>query len=253
VEATAFHDRWRAAKGTAMPSREDIGAALSGHLCRCGAYDGIFHAVTEACEGRFDGDNIVSPRLEARDKVTGGAKYTVDIRHDGQLEGIILRSHEAHARIGELDLAPALALPGVSAAISLLGEDRIVRYVGAPIAAVAAKDRKTAQAAIAANACRPRSDWIKRANPTRLLSSTRPTARRPAMFRKVAARPRRGKPISAGRRRRSRKSRKKRGAGSIARGRRKTRYWSRAPSAPERNRMPAWSRTPPSPVSTATA
>jgi aerobic-type carbon monoxide dehydrogenase small subunit (CoxS/CutS family) len=37
VEATAFHDRWRAANGTATPSREEIGAALSGHLCRCGA------------------------------------------------------------------------------------------------------------------------------------------------------------------------------------------------------------------------
>src|SRR5438552_3968967 len=150
VEATAFCDRWRATKGTATPSREEIGAALSGHLCRCGAYDGIFRAVTEACEGHFDGEDIVSPRVEAREKVTGAAKYTVDIHHDGQLEGIILRSHEAHARIGDLDLAPALALPGVSAAISLLGDDRIVRYVGAPIAAVAAKDRKTALAAIAA-------------------------------------------------------------------------------------------------------
>ena len=150
VEAAAFHDRWRAAKGTATPSREEIGAALSGHLCRCGAYDGIFSAVAAACEGKFDGGDIVSPRVEARDKVTGIAKYTVDIHHDGQLEGIILRSQQAHARIGELDFAPALAIAGVNAAISLLGEDRIVRYVGAPIAAVAAKDRKTALAAIAA-------------------------------------------------------------------------------------------------------
>jgi xanthine dehydrogenase YagR molybdenum-binding subunit len=150
VEATAFHDRWRANAGTATPSREEIGAALSGHLCRCGAYDGIFRAVTEACAGRFDGDDIVSPRIEAREKVTGAAKYTVDIRHDGQLEGVILRSHTAHARIVELNLAPALAMPGVSAAISLLGDDRIVRYVGEPLAAVAAKDRKTATEAIAA-------------------------------------------------------------------------------------------------------
>ena len=52
--------------------------------------------------------------------------------------------------IGELDLAPARAIPGVGAAISLLGDDRIVRYVGEPIAAVAATDRKTALAAIAA-------------------------------------------------------------------------------------------------------
>src|SRR3954453_22505843 len=128
VEAAAFHDRWRANGGTTAPSREEIGAALSGHLCRCGAYDGIFRAVADACAGRFDGDDIVSPRIEAREKVTGLAKYTVDIRHDGQLEGVILRSHLAHARIVEVDLAPARAMAGVRAAISLLGADRIVRY-----------------------------------------------------------------------------------------------------------------------------
>jgi xanthine dehydrogenase YagR molybdenum-binding subunit len=150
VEAVAFCDRWRSTKGTAVPSREEIGAALSGHLCRCGAYDGIFRAVADACAGRFDGDAFVSPRMEARDKVTGSAKYTVDIHHDGQLEGLILRSQIAHARIGELDLAPARAMPGVSAAVSLLGDDRVVRFVGEPIAAVAAKDRKTALAALAA-------------------------------------------------------------------------------------------------------
>ena len=86
--------------------------------------------MADACAGRFDGDDVVSPRIEARDKVTGSAKYTVDIHHDGQLEGVILRSQLAHARIGDLDLAPARAIPGVSAAISLLGDDRIVRYVG---------------------------------------------------------------------------------------------------------------------------
>jgi xanthine dehydrogenase YagR molybdenum-binding subunit len=150
VEAVAFHDQWRAAKGTAVPSREDIGAALSGHLCRCGAYDGIFRAVAAACSGQFDGDNFASPRVEAHAKVTGSAKYTVDIRHDGQLEGVILRSQLAHARISEIDLAPARAISGVGAVISLLGDDRMVRFVGQPIAAVAAKDRKTALAAIAA-------------------------------------------------------------------------------------------------------
>ncbi len=150
VGATAFHDGWRAAKGTAVPSREEIGAALSGHLCRCGAYDGIFRAVADACAGRFDGEAAAPPRMEAREKVTGSAKYTVDINHDGQLEGVILRSQFAHARIGDLDLEPARAIDGVGAVIPLLGDDRIVRYVGDPIAAVAAKDRKTALAAIAA-------------------------------------------------------------------------------------------------------
>ena len=71
VEAAAFHDHWRATKGTAAPSRQDIGAALSGHLCRCGAYDGIFSAVAAACAGQFDGDDVVSPRVEARVKDGG--------------------------------------------------------------------------------------------------------------------------------------------------------------------------------------
>src|SRR3981189_1854714 len=115
VVAAAFCDHWRADKGTAIPSREEIGTALSGHLCRCGAYDGIFRAVAAACSGQFDGDNFVSPRVEARAKVTGAAKYTVDVRHDGQLEGVILRSQLAHARVGEIDLAPARAISGVGA------------------------------------------------------------------------------------------------------------------------------------------
>jgi xanthine dehydrogenase YagR molybdenum-binding subunit len=150
VEATAFHDRWRAANGTAPPSREEIGAALSGHLCRCGAYDGIFNAVAAACVGQFDGKDVLPPRVEAGAKVTGAAKYTVDIHHDGQLEGVILRSNLAHAKITDVDLAPARAIPGVVAAVSLLADDGVVRFVGAPVAAVAAKDRKTALAAIEA-------------------------------------------------------------------------------------------------------
>src|SRR3954468_21163294 len=84
VEAAAFHDDWRAARGTAIPSREEIAAALSGHLCRCGAYEGLYRAVADACAGRFDGLDPTAPRVEARDKVTGVARYTVDIRHDGQ-------------------------------------------------------------------------------------------------------------------------------------------------------------------------
>jgi xanthine dehydrogenase YagR molybdenum-binding subunit len=150
VEATAFHDWWRAARGTAVPSREEIAAALSGHLCRCGAYEGIYCAVGEACAGRFDGSDPIAPRMEARDKVTGLARYTVDIRHERQLEGVILRAPVAHARITGLDLVPARAVPGVAAVVSLLADDQMVRFVGAPIAAVAAKDRRSALEAIAA-------------------------------------------------------------------------------------------------------
>ncbi len=150
VEATAFHDNWRKAHGTTTPSREEIGAALSGHLCRCGAYDNILRAVADACSGRFDGEASTAPRVEARDKVTGKAKYTVDIRHEGQLEGLIVRSSVAHGTVTALDFAPARALPGVMAVIPLLADDKTVRYVGEPIAAVAAADQITARKAAAA-------------------------------------------------------------------------------------------------------
>jgi xanthine dehydrogenase YagR molybdenum-binding subunit len=74
----------------------------------------------------------------------------VDIRHPGQLTGLILRSPHAHARVGELDLAPALAIAGVRAAVPMAPDDRIVRYLGQPVAAVAADDRHTAELALAA-------------------------------------------------------------------------------------------------------
>ncbi len=66
VEAAAFHDAWRVERGAATPAREEIGAALSGHLCRCGAYDNILRAVADACSGRYDGEAERSPRVEAR-------------------------------------------------------------------------------------------------------------------------------------------------------------------------------------------
>jgi xanthine dehydrogenase YagR molybdenum-binding subunit len=147
VEAVAFHDNWRRNKGAGIPTRDEIGAALCGHLCRCGAYDNILLAVAAACSGRFDGDDMPPPRVEARQKVTGLAKFTVDIRYDGQVEGLIVRSRFAHARIGKLDFAQALAMTGVEAAVSLLRDDGIVRYVGQPIAAIAAKDLRTARLA----------------------------------------------------------------------------------------------------------
>ena len=150
VEATAFHDAWRAVRGTATPTRQEIAAALSGHLCRCGAYDNILRAVAEACAGRYDGDAERSPRVEARAKVTGAAVYTVEVHHEGQLEGVTLRSPHARARVVALDLEPARVCPGVAAAVSLIDDDRLVNFVGQPVAAVAAADRRSALAALAA-------------------------------------------------------------------------------------------------------
>ena len=147
VEAKAFYDEWR---GAAAPTRDEIGAAFSGHLCRCGAYENIYRAVADACAGVYDQKEPDAPRVEAHEKVTGAAIYTLDIRHEGQLEGAILRSPHARARVIALDLAPAEAMAGVKAAVSLLDANMSVNFVGEAMAAVAAIDRETAQRALAA-------------------------------------------------------------------------------------------------------
>jgi xanthine dehydrogenase YagR molybdenum-binding subunit len=150
VEAVAFYDRWRSRRQDAAPDRAEIGAALSGHLCRCGAYENIYKAVAAACAGEFEIAAPAGPRAEAADKVTGRAKYTVDIAHDGQLEALLLRSPHAHATVKSLDLAVALGVPGVKAAIPMIAEGAPVRYRGQEIAAVAAVDRTSARAGLAA-------------------------------------------------------------------------------------------------------
>ena len=75
VDAVAFVDRWRATNGDAEPDRHTIADALAGHLCRCGAYEGIHRAVAAACRGEHD-EPTAEPgpqRVDGRAKVTGEA------------------------------------------------------------------------------------------------------------------------------------------------------------------------------------
>ncbi|MFH1993980.1 MAG: aldehyde oxidoreductase, partial [Pseudomonadota bacterium] len=104
------------------------------------------------------------PRLDALDKVTGRAVYSVDVDLPGMLHGAVLRSPHPHARIIEIDLAGAREIPGVRAVIAgkdfpfthgamikdqpFLAIDR-VRYVGEAVAAVAAETEAAAQSAVA--------------------------------------------------------------------------------------------------------
>ncbi|MFD9466526.1 molybdopterin-dependent oxidoreductase [Streptomyces sp. NPDC060027] len=130
MESAAFVDRWRAEHPGMVPSRQDIAAALAGHLCRCGAYQGIYDAVAAACTGEFD-TAAPFPRVEAGEKVTGEALYTTDFCAEGLLEGVIIRSRHAHARVTAVD-------GGGAELVDLLPADRTVRYVGQPIVALAA-------------------------------------------------------------------------------------------------------------------
>jgi len=142
VAAAAFTDRWRAEHGDVAPDRAQIARELSGHLCRCGAYESVLAAIAAACAGRHDTGDPAPARVEAWEKVTGRARYTTDVRLAGQLEGALIRSTLPHAQVGAVHVAG-------SKVVDLLPADRVVRYVGQPIAAVAAPTRAAALAAAA--------------------------------------------------------------------------------------------------------
>lgn len=148
VEASAFVDRHRAANGNVAPTREQIAAALSGHLCRCGAYAAIYRAVAGACEGKFDDGPEHGPRLDGLAKVTGAARYTVDVAPEGVLIAKVLRSPHARARVVSIDWSAALNEPGVHGAIELTKPGHEVRFVGQEIVALAAEDEARALAAL---------------------------------------------------------------------------------------------------------
>ena len=106
-----------------------------------------------------------TPLVDGVEKVTGRAKFTADLLPRDALVGRILRSPVAHGLIRAIDTARAGALPGVRAVVTgadcdmaygvlpiaqneyPLARER-VRYVGEPLAAVAAVDEATAQAAL---------------------------------------------------------------------------------------------------------
>ena len=102
------------------------------------------------------------PRVDGVDKVTGKAKFVGDIVVPGMLYGKILRSPYPHARIRAIDPTEAEALPGVVAVLTAADIDDLnpiyngrpiiamhkVRYVGEPVAAVAALDLARAEEAL---------------------------------------------------------------------------------------------------------
>ena len=103
-------------------------------------------------------------KVDAMAKVTGETKFADDLALPRMLHAKILRSPHPHARILSIDTGPAEALPGVHAVLTgralpikfgilpvsqdeeALATER-VRYVGDPVAAVAAVDEETAEAA----------------------------------------------------------------------------------------------------------
>jgi 4-hydroxybenzoyl-CoA reductase alpha subunit len=105
------------------------------------------------------------PRVDGLAKATGQTRFADDLHLPRMLYGRLLRSVHAHARIVRIDTSRAQALPGVHAVLT--GADLPVRYgilpvsqdehalcvdkvrfVGDPVAAVAAVDEETAERAL---------------------------------------------------------------------------------------------------------
>ncbi len=94
-----------------------------------------------------------APRKDGHDRVRGEARYTADLKLPGMLHAAVLRSPHAHAKVRRIDLAPALALPGVRAAIGpgeAAGLEEEAGFSGAAVAAVAADTFRQARAAVEA-------------------------------------------------------------------------------------------------------
>ncbi len=102
-------------------------------------------------------------RVDAEEKITGQAIYGYDLVLPNMLYGKTLFSTKAHARIKKIDTAKAKKLPGVVAVVT--GEDAPwthgeavkdkpflaqgkVRFIGEPVAAVAAENEDIAEAAV---------------------------------------------------------------------------------------------------------
>ena len=104
------------------------------------------------------GKNVT--RTDLRDKLTGEAKYSADLKLPGMLHGTVLRSPHPHAEITGIDAESARRFPGVFAVVTPFDVpqgrlahdvavlDTRVRFVGDEVAAVAAVDLDTARRAL---------------------------------------------------------------------------------------------------------
>ena len=112
---------------------------------------------------------LAIPAVNAQTRVTGSIEFTLNLEPPGTLYGQILRSPYPHARLLRIDASAAEALPGVVAVLtgadlgpdrgldpyygSLLKDQQViaiekVRYIGEPVAAVAAEDPEIAREAL---------------------------------------------------------------------------------------------------------
>ena len=145
------------------PDEEEVRVAISSNLCRCTGYTKILDAARALADGSIHSETVNGAgdaigarmvRTDAVEKVTGSAVYAEDIQLPRMIHGALVRSTLPHAKILSIDTSGALNLPGVRAVVTgrdiemgyygyELHDQRVfalekVRYLGEPVAAVAA-------------------------------------------------------------------------------------------------------------------
>ena len=156
------------------PDEEEVRVAISSNLCRCTGYTKIFDAAqalrdgtldTRAANGNDDAIGARMVRTDAVEKVTGSAIYAEDVRLPRMVYGALVRSPFPHANILSIDTSAAVNHPDVRAVVTgrdtemgyygyELQDQRVfalekVRYLGEPVAAVAAVTPDAAREAAA--------------------------------------------------------------------------------------------------------
>ncbi len=167
------------------PTEEQVRDALSGVFSRATGYKQFFQAVELARKRRTDPASTISieefrddlrvvgkvrRRVDGVKLVAGMKAYVEDRVEQGSCTLVMLRSPHAHAKIRGIDIAAALALPGIVTVITHLscpdvmytfaGQgfpepspydfrmfSPVVRHVGDRVAAVVAEDAATAREA----------------------------------------------------------------------------------------------------------
>jgi putative selenate reductase molybdopterin-binding subunit len=174
------------------PSESEVREAISGVLCRCTGYLKPVQAILRASAilrgeivGELEKTRIISaagtesflrvgkpdPKVDAMKLVQGKPSFTADIEFRDLLHAKILHSPYAHARIKNIDVRKARALPGVAAVLTwkdlprviyssagqsdpipgpldMFSLDNKVRFVGDRVAFVAAETPGIADAAL---------------------------------------------------------------------------------------------------------
>ncbi|WP_297290149.1 molybdopterin cofactor-binding domain-containing protein, partial [uncultured Flavonifractor sp.] len=114
------------------PSEEDIKKAIRGNICRCTGYKKIIEGISLAAailrgaekidpeleKGEIYGVGDRAFRTDVRDKVLGTGAYCDDIEMEGMVHASAVRSQYPRAKVLDIDVSAALALPGVLAVLT---------------------------------------------------------------------------------------------------------------------------------------